>query len=261
MASFRKRGKVWYFKFVDGNGSPSERKGCPDRRVTEEMARAEESEAAKVRAGLVDPGLRKRLEAGRRPVNEHLDEFHAHLVAKGNTAKHADLFVGRARRVAAVIAGGGLDEIDPPRKSVSQAERRRAVKQLNRLLAGSRLADLTPTAVQAALSILKAGGRSLATCNHHRAAVRGFNRWLWKDGRIHDDLLMGVAGYNAKEDRRHDRRTLGIDELHRLINAASSGPVLPGDVRRRAGLVLPVGRCDRACGSPRSRASRPRRSP
>jgi len=223
MASFRKRGKVWYFKFVDGNRCPSERKGCPDRRVTEEMARAAESEAAKVRAGLVDPGVKKRLDAGRRPITEHLDDFQAHLIAKGNTAKHADLFVGRARRVAALVAGGRLDEFELPRSS-TRAERTRAESLLRKLVASARLTDLTPTAVQAALAALRTAGRSLATCNHHRAAVRGFTRWAWRDGRIFDDALAGVTGYNAKEDRRHDRRTVGLDKLRRLIEVAEKGP-------------------------------------
>ena len=40
MASLRKRGRVWYYKFIDGGGRPCERKGCPDKRATEEMARA-----------------------------------------------------------------------------------------------------------------------------------------------------------------------------------------------------------------------------
>ena len=50
MASFRKRGKVWYYRFIDGPGRPLERKGCSDKRATEELARAAEAEAAKVRA-------------------------------------------------------------------------------------------------------------------------------------------------------------------------------------------------------------------
>jgi integrase len=43
-----------------------------------------------------------------------------------------------------------------------------------------------------------------------------------------------VKGFNAKEDRRHDRRTLSLDELRRLIDAAEHGPVVrrvPGPVR------------------------------
>ena len=38
----------------------------------------------------------------------------------------------------------------------------------------------------------------------------------------------GVRGYNAKEDRRHDRRTVSIQELQRLIAAAERGPVVLG---------------------------------
>ena len=38
----------------------------------------------------------------------------------------------------------------------------------------------------------------------------------WKDGRMRDNPLHGVTGYNAKEDRRHDRRTISLDELLKL---------------------------------------------
>jgi hypothetical protein len=36
--------------------------------------------------------------------------------------------------------------------------------------------------------------------------------------------LAGVTGFNVKEDRRHDRRTLGVEELRHLIEVAQSGP-------------------------------------
>ncbi len=193
MASLRKRGKVWYYRYSDAEGIKHELKGCPDRRATEEMARAAESEAAKVRAGLIDPKELAYRRHGARPLAEHLAEFRAHLFAKGDGTKHAELFSSRGGRVVA--------------------------------MAGAvRLSDLTPSRVQAALADLRASGRSLATCNHHRAAIRGFTRWAWKDGRLRDDPLIGVARYNAKEDRRHDRRTLSLDELRRLIDAAHRGP-------------------------------------
>ena len=38
-----------------------------------------------------------------------------------------------------------------------------------------------------------------------------------------DDPTGAVTGFNAKEDRRHDRRTLSLDELRRLIEAAQRG--------------------------------------
>ena len=37
-----------------------------------------------------------------------------------------------------------------------------------------------------------------------------------------------MKGFNAKEDRRHDRRTVSLDELHRLVDAAQCGPVVMG---------------------------------
>lgn len=55
MATVRRRGKNWYYIFSDENGRRVERKGCPDRRVTEQMAAAAELHAAKVREGLVNP--------------------------------------------------------------------------------------------------------------------------------------------------------------------------------------------------------------
>ncbi len=54
MASFRKRGKVWYYRYVDADGIKRSVKGCSDKRATEDLARDAEAEAAKIRAGLVD---------------------------------------------------------------------------------------------------------------------------------------------------------------------------------------------------------------
>jgi hypothetical protein len=34
MASLRERGKVWYYKFVAGEGRAVEPKGCSDKRAT-----------------------------------------------------------------------------------------------------------------------------------------------------------------------------------------------------------------------------------
>src|SRR4051812_30660909 len=49
MASLRKRGRVWFYRYVDADGVQREHKGCPDRRETEAMAAAVEAEASKVK--------------------------------------------------------------------------------------------------------------------------------------------------------------------------------------------------------------------
>ena len=198
MASVFKKDKrdkkaSWYIDYFDENGGRQRVKGCPDRTATDQIARKLESDVELRRRGVID----SRDEAYRahetRSVADHLKEFHACLLAKGNTAKHADLTVTRASRV---VKSAGIE----------------------------RLIDLNPSRVQELLASLGREGLSLATLNHHRAAVRGFSRWLWRNGRLRDDPLVGVTGYNAKEDRRHDRRTIGVDELRRLVLTAYNGP-------------------------------------
>jgi len=205
MASLRKRGKVWYFAFVEADGVRREHRGCSDRRETERLAAAAEAEAAKVRAGFVDArdlGLR---DHAARPIGEHLDAFLAHLEAKGSSPKHVALTIQQARRLLALA---GVE----------------------------RLADLSAEGVQAALKTLRDGapaeadpakrekGLSLGSCNSYRTAVRGFSKWCLDSGRTRDHALRGLAGFNAREDRRHDRRTLSLEELRRLIETAHNGP-------------------------------------
>src|SRR4051794_16693436 len=142
MASFRKRGKTWYYRFVDADGVKCERKGCPDRRATEEMAREAESHAARTRAGLIDPKAEARRRQAARPLSEHLAEWHAHLLAAGHTDKHAGLSLDRVRRVAAIVAGASLADAAPPRRT-KQAERERIARRIDTRLSAARVSDLT----------------------------------------------------------------------------------------------------------------------
>ncbi len=75
MASLRKRGRVWYYRYSNADGVKHEVKGCSDRRVTEELARSAESEAAKIKAGVIDLKELAYLAQGARPLAEHLEEL------------------------------------------------------------------------------------------------------------------------------------------------------------------------------------------
>ena len=234
MASFRKRGKVWYFRFVDADGTPKTRKGCTDRRATEELARDAESLAAKIRAGLMDTKDIARRDHQARPLPEHLDAWRETLLHEGNTPKHADQTADRVRRLIAVMFGANPDDIDG--KTMSRAKQEEARGIIGRLVAKARLSDLGAERVQAALATIRDSGRSAQTCNHYRAGIRAFARWAWKTGRLKENPLIGLAGYNVKEDRRHDRRTLSLDELTRLIEVADRGPDFQGMTGRARAL-------------------------
>jgi integrase len=54
-------------------------------------------------------------------------------------------------------------------------------------------------------------------------AIKGFSKWLHDSDRTRKYDLRIVAGFNAKEDLRHERRTISLEELRRLIEAAETG--------------------------------------
>ncbi|HEU5117360.1 MAG TPA: tyrosine-type recombinase/integrase, partial [Isosphaeraceae bacterium] len=65
---------------------------------------------------------------------------------------------------------------------------------------------------------------SLRSIHHYTRAVKGFSRWLWRDGRAREDKLAHLTSPNPDPDRRHERRALSPEEQARLILAAETGP-------------------------------------
>ena len=128
--------------------------------------------------------------------------------------------------------GARPDDIDG--KTMTRPQQAQARETIGRLVAKARLSDIATERVQAALATFRDSGRSAQTCNHYRACVRAFARWGRRTGRLREYPLDGLSGFNVKEDRRHDRRTLSLDELTRLIEVAERGPdfqAMTGPVR------------------------------
>jgi hypothetical protein len=221
MASLRKHGDVWYYRYVDADGKKRDRKGCPDKRVMEELARAAESEAAKIRTGLVNPKDMAYRDHEARPLSGHIDAWQANMLSEGATPKHAELASNRVRRLVAIMLGSNHalqgDRVLKPKN------RPGFVGKVVEIIAPARLSDLSTERVQGAIGKLKDQGLSLQSCNHYRAAIRAFAKWCHDTYRTREHVLRGVKGYNAKEDRRHDRQTLSLDELRRLVDAADRG--------------------------------------
>ena len=103
VASFRKKGKAWYYRFTDSDGKQYERKGCSDLRETEAMAGAAEAEASKVKSGYIGVKDKSVRHHQTRRLVEQVDDWRADLVAQGHTDKHAAHTSNRVRRLVAVI--------------------------------------------------------------------------------------------------------------------------------------------------------------
>src|SRR5262249_8162761 len=212
------RGKVWYLRYTGADGRRTMKRLSTDKRVAEQLARRIEDEQDRIRSGWIDPKDLAYRDHAAKPLADHLDAYAAHLADKGRTEAHIDLTISRARRVVALFRGARLAEIEPAKSSADELAR--AAARLADWIAPARLTDLTVERVQAALATLREEGRSLATCNHHATAICGFAKWCHRTHRLREDPLRGVERFNAKEDRRHDRRTISLDELQRLIEAA-----------------------------------------
>jgi len=131
---------------------------------------------------------------------EHLADFAAALTAKGNSAFHVDVVVGRARRVFDACGFRFFGD-----HSASKV-----MEHLHELRADTD----------------KKRGMSAQTFNHTLQSCKQFCRWAVKDRRALENPLAHLDRLNVKTDRRRDRRALTVDELRGLLDAAACGPVL-----------------------------------
>jgi site-specific recombinase XerC len=209
MASLRKRGRVWYFRFVDVDGKKRERKGCSDRRATEQMAAAAEAKVAKIREGLIDARDLNCAGHGARPLGDHLQVFVDTMEAAGRNSQHI-------------------------------AQTRLYITRIIELSHARRIADLTPSAVMQALGTLRSRGFSARSLNAHTTAIKAFSRWLWRDGRVREHTLAHLATSNPESDRRRVRRALGPEEAARLVSSAEQGPEVMGMSGRDRAMLYTV---------------------
>jgi hypothetical protein len=191
MASLRKRGTLWYYRYTDANGNKVERKGYTDKRATEQLAAAVEHQASLVAAGLVDPKESTYRAHEAKPLANHIADWCAYLLGKNNSQIHVD------------VAGARMINLS----AISKAER---------------LSDLTLTRFQSALSNLKDQGLALRTVHHYARLAKNLSRWAWRDGRTREDLLAHLQPPEHPEsDRRRIHRPLTFQSLSGCLKPPS----------------------------------------
>ena len=152
MASFRKHGKVWYYRFTDADGIKRERKGCSDRERPRNW-----------------PALPSRSCAGTRPdcPTPRPNGSHGKAAARSPSMSPSSSPAWNRRGTIR-----------------STSDRPGPTSSASSTLAGiERIGDLTPSAVMQAVAALKADGLSARAVNAYLTAVKSFSRWLKRDGR------------------------------------------------------------------------------
>jgi integrase len=183
------RSRKWWGRFRDENGKETRVPLAADKLAAQAMLNELVRKVELRIAGLESP-FEKHL---KRPLTEHLTDFHGYLEAKGNTAKHARQ---TCHRVQAIIDGCQFRY----------------------------LRDLSPSALLDWLKDERAVGRlGIKSSNYYLGCIKSFIDWMVKDGRTDRNPLGHLAAMNAKVDVRRERRCLSPGEFALFLEAARSG--------------------------------------
>lgn len=190
MASFRKRGRLWYFTYTDASGQRVERRGAEDRATAQRMASEAERTAARVRGGLEPASDGRGLE-----VAGLVAKYLEGLLAGGRAPKHVETVGCRLRKALA-----------PWRL----------------------LGDVRAGEVQDWLLARRSEGMSAQTAAHYRTTLRAWGRWLVRRELVPSSPLEGLEALGGIEaDRRRVRRALSRDEVRRLIESTRASTAYP----------------------------------
>jgi len=152
--------------------------------------------------------------AALRPLLEHVDGaddapgWKQYLTSKGSTMQHVRLFVFRLHRV---LDGCGT-------VYWSDLSATKLMTWLNEQRADE---------VDAGGKIVRRG-LGANTFNGYVTALKGFGKWMIREGRASENPMEGLRKLNAKTDKRHERRPFLVEEILWLLATTRNGPVRGG---------------------------------
>ena len=161
------------------------------------------------------------------PLSKHAADWKAAMLGRGLTPLHAMTMHNNALRIFTFCNAKFLTDLQPGKVQT-------AIAELRKPKAKPAKAGDTPGQPPAMTK-----GASLQTCNHSIKAVKSFTHWACRDGRMQADPLAHLSKFNARTDRRHDRRALSDDEVNALIAAAETGPTILGIAGPASGELWP----------------------
>ncbi len=244
----RQLSRKWYGEYIDADGRPQCVPLAADKTAAQQLLAALTRKAEMGKAGLVDPFEQHR----KRPLSEHLADFISELRAKGDDPRHVAIVASRLTALldgcnfvflADVSASRVMDWLERLRRDrmpselpvgqewftlresaallgIQTASVGTAVRRHRLSAEGNGKARRLPRATVEALQERLGRGASVQTTNQYLGHVKAFCAWLVRDNRVAGNPLTHLEPGNHQVDRRHDRRELTEDELHRLLTAA-----------------------------------------
>jgi len=154
-----------------------------------------------------------------KPLADHVADYKAALLAKGNTATHANVTAAAILDTFTAAGCKMLGDVTGAKVRAHMAERRASKPKKDKEGNPEKDADGKPVMVR---------GISARRHNAIITAIGGFFRWCIKERRAHENPIANVPRLNEKTDKRHERRALAAEEVRRLLTAAEAGGELYG---------------------------------
>lgn len=195
----RRRGKWWRIQWVDGAGKLRTKTltKVTELKVAETILAKLEHQAALERSGYIDPADAKFQREGRRPINEHIDDWQEHLKASKPSPKY-DVHESNLVRRVMKLAGAG------------------------------RLLDIVPGDVKRAIANMPRergeGDVGLRQKNKALTACKMFCEQMRRDGKLRANPLTDVKGWNENTDKRRQHVAFDAELADAVIIAARHAP-------------------------------------
>jgi integrase len=181
----------WIAKFVNENGKVKYvSTQTRDRNTAERFLTKLENEVSKIRAGVITRNEINQSQASITPISEFFEKYHIKMIAEGISSK----WIGETFQK--------LNEIISVKKI-------QTLTQINKQLIQSWIADE-----------IQSGIRSPRTINSYVIVLKTFLEWLVDAKILQQNPLRKLKRLNENIGRRKKRRSLTIDELNRLFEAA-----------------------------------------
>ncbi len=188
--------KTYTAKYRDADGVTREvATGCRDIQAARAVLQDLETRAEKVKAGIVSSAEDRISKHQRTAIADHIAAYMTKLDSDDTSADHRD--------------------------NVSRS--------LNRIFehcAFSTLSDFNRESAEGYFANAKKRGASARTRNLDRSALVAFCNWCIETNRLAANPFDRIKKANEEADRRLIRRTLAVDEIERLLDAARRRPLI-----------------------------------
>ena len=186
-----KKSLKYYARLTDADGIKRTIPLYTDKTASLNKAIQLKKEFERAEEGVID----RYKEHRKRPLAEHLEDFHQALLAKGNTKKHAQI---TRYRVKTVIEGCKLRFWNEFQAS-----------KVQKFITGLKKAE---------------NGISVKTYNYYLKSVKQFCKWMVQDRRADESPIEHLKFDTVRKivDEEHPRRVLELDQLRYLLETTKT---------------------------------------